>query len=69
MRQDSNLDKLGKRVKEIRLSKGLTQLEIADKLGSSESTISRLEKGQYNPSYLWLIKLCTAMDIEMKELL
>lgn len=68
MRQDLNLDKLGERVKQLRLSKGLTQLEVADKFGSSESTISRLEKGKYNPSYLWLLKLCDSMEINIKEL-
>ncbi|MNK12767.1 anaerobic benzoate catabolism transcriptional regulator [compost metagenome] len=67
MEQDS-LKRLGERAKELRLSKGLTQLEVADKFGSAESTISRLEKGKYNPSYLWLTKFCKALEIDLKEL-
>lgn len=67
MEQDS-LKLLGERAKELRLSKGLTQLEVADRFGSAESTISRLEKGKYNPTYLWLSKFCKALDIEMREL-
>lgn len=67
MEQDS-LKLLGERAKELRLSKGLTQLEVADRFGSAESTISRLEKGKYNPTYLWLSKFCKALDVEMKEL-
>lgn len=68
MEQDSYLKRLGERAKELRLSKGLTQLEVADKFGSAESTISRLEKGKYNPTYMWLVKFCKALEIEMKEL-
>lgn len=67
MEQDS-LKRLGERAKELRLSKGLTQLEVADKFSSAESTISRLEKGKYNPTYLWLTKFCKALEIDMKEL-
>ena len=68
MEQDSHLKQLGERAKELRLSKGMTQLELADKFGSAESTISRLEKGKYNPTYFWLIKFCKALEIDMKEL-
>lgn len=68
MEQDSHLKRLGERAKELRLSKNLTQLEVADKFGSAESTISRLEKGKYNPTYLWLVKFCEALEIDIKEL-
>lgn len=67
MEQDL-LKQFGERAKKVRLSKGLTQLELADKFGSAESTISRLEKGKYNPTYLWLKKFCEALDIDIKEL-
>ena len=67
MEQDL-LKLLGERAKELRLSKGLTQLEVADRFGSAESTISRLEKGKYNPTYIWLSKFCKALDVEMNEL-
>lgn len=67
MEQDL-LKLLGERAKELRLSKGLTQLEVADRFGSAESTISRLEKGKYNPTYIWLSKFCKALDVEINEL-
>ncbi|MCK9497785.1 MAG: helix-turn-helix transcriptional regulator [Candidatus Colwellbacteria bacterium] len=45
------------KIKEIRTSIGLTQEELADKVGVRRETIVFLEKGKYNPS----LKL--AMDI------
>lgn len=35
---------------EIRKSRGITQQELADKVGASRQTIFALEQGRYNPS-------------------
>ena len=43
-------------LKDFRKSKGLTQKELADKLGVSFSTINRLENGRFNPNYELLSK-------------
>jgi len=40
----------GSTVKAIRISKGLTQAELAELLGVVEATISRIESGQRNVS-------------------
>lgn len=69
MEQDQVLKKFGEIVKEARLSKGLTQLELADKFSSAEATISRLEKGKMNPSLTWILKLSEALGINPSELL
>ena len=39
-----NLSKNGKLLCDLRKAKGMTQKEVADKLGISQSYISRLEK-------------------------
>lgn len=38
------------RIKELREEKGLTQEELANKVGVTRQTILFLEKGKYNPS-------------------
>ena len=38
------------RIKEFRASSGLTQLELAQKVGVRRETIVFLEQGRYNPS-------------------
>lgn len=69
MKQDERLIRFGERVKELRLAKGLTQLHLADSIGSSESTISRAEKGKHNPTLLWMMKLAEALEVDPSEFL
>lgn len=45
-----------------RLDKKLTQKQLAQKVGTKQSAISRLESGSYNPSMAFLQKLAQAFD-------
>ena len=45
------------RVRELRLEGGLTQEEVADRVGVSRQTIISIESGRYNPSILLAYKL------------
>ena len=51
-----------------RIEKGLTQEELARKIGTKQSVISRLESGRANPSVAFLKKLAQALnsDLEIK---
>jgi UDP-N-acetylglucosamine 1-carboxyvinyltransferase len=42
--------RVGKLIREARKAQGLTQKELGDKLGISESLVSRYEKGKVNAS-------------------
>ncbi len=50
-----------------RLSKGLTQDEIAKKIGTSKSNISRLESlnNSYMPNLVTLIKYAQALEMKL----
>ncbi len=50
-----------------RISKGLTQDEIANKMGTSKSNISRLESlnNNYIPNLATLIKYAEALDMKL----
>jgi len=47
---------------EKRLKKGLTQKQLADKIGTKQSAISRLEGGRFNPTFSFLAKVAKALD-------
>ncbi len=67
--QKSQLNKLGKRVKTLRIEKGLTLKELAYSIGKDHQSIYRLESGGVNPSYLYLLDICTGLEIDLSELL
>lgn len=49
----------------LRLKKGLTQKNMADKLGTKQSAIARLESGNVNPSLEFLQKIAQAMGYKL----
>lgn len=62
--------KVGKKVKSIRKSKGLTQLELAHKIGhSSVALIAKAELVSYDKHFNLehLYRISKALDIELKE--
>lgn len=48
-----------------RLEKNMSQKEMAQKMGTKQSALSRLESGTYNPSLLFLKKVATALDAKL----
>lgn len=44
-----------------RLEKGLTQKQLAEKMGTKQSAIARLESGNANPSIAFLKKVAQAL--------
>lgn len=51
---------------EARIRKGLTQKELADRIGTKQSVISRLESGRANPSVAFLKKFAQALDTTLQ---
>lgn len=56
---------LAKHVIEKRLAKGLTQTDLARKIGTKQSSIARLESGNYNPSLIFMRKVAKALNSEL----
>ena len=57
------------RLKEIRKSKGLSQLKLAMDLNTNQNTISRYETGEREPSINELIKIADYFNISVDYLL
>ncbi|MGM0420746.1 MAG: helix-turn-helix transcriptional regulator [Bacillota bacterium] len=49
-----------------RIENNLTQKELADKIGTRQSAISRLENDDYNPSVEFLGKVAQALDKKLE---
>ncbi len=47
---------------EARIKSGLTQKEIADRMGTKQSALARFESGNYNPSLEFLQRLAKALN-------
>ncbi len=50
---------------EKRLKQGLTQEQLAKKIGSKQPVISRLEQGTYNPSLKFLSRVAAALEAKL----
>lgn len=59
---------IGKRIKEYRLEKNLTQQELADKIGVTWEMISRYERDESKP-FFKLESIANALDISMNDIL
>lgn len=55
-------------IKSIRKSKGMTQLELANKVGYQRSMISEIERGHRTPSSTKLMALADALEVKVDEL-
>ncbi len=67
-----NYDELGpefeliQMIIEKRIEQNLTQSELAKKIGTKQSAISRLERGAYNPTLAFLRKTANALGVKMR---
>lgn len=61
--------KIGKFIAEMRKEQDLTQIDLAEKLGISNKTISKWECGNGMPDYAVMEKLCEILKINVNELL
>jgi putative transcriptional regulator len=56
------------KMKSARVSKDLSQQQLADLIGVSRQTISAIEKGDYNPTINLCIAICKELGRTLDEL-
>lgn len=59
---------LGVRLKDVRTAAGLTQAELAERIGVSRKTINTVENGVFIPSTLLALKLAQALGVTVEAL-
>jgi transcriptional regulator with XRE-family HTH domain len=65
----SESEKLGRNLKRIRTSKGISQGDIARSLEVSRGFVSNIENGKTNPTLATIAKLAKAVGASVNELL
>lgn len=66
---ERELYEIGDRIRRFRKAKGLNQSDFAEKLGLSESTLSRLENGAVAMNILNFIRISHVLGVSMEELI
>ena len=62
-------EQIGRFLGQVRRERGLTQEQLAQRLGVSQRTVSRWETGRNMPDISMLTALCAQLDITVAELL
>lgn len=58
----------GKRLQVLRSYAGITQEQLADKIGVTVESISNIERGVYGPKFQTLEKIAKVLKVRVKEL-
>ncbi|MCJ7934017.1 MAG: helix-turn-helix domain-containing protein [Chryseobacterium sp.] len=69
MEKSEILKSVGNKIKEIRQSKGFSQVDLVGKMeGNIDVTnISRIEQGRTNPTVYTLFRIANALEVHPKE--
>ena len=59
---------LKNKLKEYRQNAGLTQTQLAEKVGSSKNTISSIETGQFNPTAKLALIISIALEKKFEDI-
>lgn len=62
-------EKIGQRLKQVRLNKGLSAVEVCKQLNIGTSSMSNYERGERMPSLEILIKISELYEMSIDELL
>lgn len=68
MTTDKRMIAFGKRVREVRKSKGISQEKLAEMAGIDRSYMGNIERGEKNITLKKAYEICDALDVEIKEL-
>ena len=61
-------ERLANRLKELRAHHGITQAELAERVGVTRKTVNTVENGVFVPSTILAIKLAAALEIDVEAL-
>ena len=61
--------RLARYLQKVRKSKGITQEQLAEKVGVSTTWIGYIETGRYKPSLKLLYKIARVLEVKVKDLI
>lgn len=69
MKDDKLIKAVGKRIRQLRLSKKATQIQLAYWCDFKRQYMSRVEAGEINLTLKTLVKIADALDVSIHDLL
>lgn len=69
MNETSIKASIAKNLKQARMEKGLTQLEVAKKAGTKDNYYAKVERGEVMPSLKMLERLGRALGVRSSDIL
>ena len=59
--------KIGKRIRELRNEKGISQRQLAFSAQKDPQSLERVENGKSCPTVYYLYEICLSLDISLKD--
>jgi transcriptional regulator with XRE-family HTH domain len=63
----AQVELVGRKIRQLRRQRKLTQVELAQKIGIHQSDLSRMEQGEYKVGLDTLLKILQTFDISIGE--
>ena len=67
MNKPAQVQLVGRKIRQLRRQRKLTQTELADRIGIHQSDLSRMEQGEYKVGLDTLLRVLQAFDITIGE--
>lgn len=64
---DKTLRQFGKRFRQLRLARRLSQEQLAEKANLHRTYIGAVERGERNPSLKSILRIARALDVSLEE--
>lgn len=69
MTTDERIVAFGRRVREVRKSKGISQEKLAELAGIDRSYMGNIERGEKNITLKKIYEICDALEIDINKLI
>lgn len=67
MNKPAQLELVGRKIRQLRRQRKLTQVELADKIGIHQSDLSRMEQGEYKVGLDTLLRILQTFDLTIGD--
>src|SRR5467141_2482191 len=67
MSKPAQLELVGRKIRQLRRQRKLTQVELADRIGIHQSDLSRMEQGEYKVGLDTLLKILQTFDLSIGD--
>ena len=67
MNKPVQLELVGRKIRQLRRQRNLTQVELAERIGIHQSDLSRMEKGEYKVGLDTLLRILQTFDLSIGD--